>query len=165
MTLVDVDFPELAGAGAVNRVIVAEEAHAIHEGHLSALETHRRSARPQAYPVGRELCRGRGRGGPQDQTGRHRGVFTAGHGLRRDRAPTVPIVPPTIAEVEEDFDRLNALILRNPSTINFLDGCAATVPMHEAGELPSGLMIVGPAGADWKILAIADVLEGIVGAR
>ena len=41
----------------------------------------------------------------------------------------MPAVAPTIAAVERDFDRLNALVLRNPSRVNLVDGCAATVPM------------------------------------
>ncbi|MEP0509068.1 MAG: amidase, partial [Aurantimonas coralicida] len=80
-------------------------------------------------------------------------------------APTVPTVPPLIEEVEDDFDRLNALVLRNPSAINFLDGCAATVPMHRSGELPTGLMIFAPGGRDWHVLDVAEEVEAIVGDR
>ena len=33
-------------------------------------------------------------------------------------APALSVMPPTIAEVEADFDRLNAAMLRNTSLIN-----------------------------------------------
>jgi aspartyl-tRNA(Asn)/glutamyl-tRNA(Gln) amidotransferase subunit A len=43
--------------------------------------------------------------------------------------PTVAITAPPIAALEqdEDYRRLNALLLRNTSVINFLDRCAITV--------------------------------------
>ena len=39
-------------------------------------------------------------------------------------------------------------MLRNPSVINFLDGCALSVPCHAPGEAPVGLMIAGLAMQD-----------------
>ena len=62
-------------------------------------------------------------------------------------SPTVPIVAPPIAQVapgaerDEEFFRVNALLLRNPSVVNMLDGCAISIPCHVPGELPVGLMI------------------------
>jgi Asp-tRNA(Asn)/Glu-tRNA(Gln) amidotransferase A subunit family amidase len=76
--------------------------------------------------------------------------------------PTTPIVAPPIAELEasEDaFFKANGLLLRNPSTINLLDGCAVSVPCHDEGTLPVGLMIAGPAMADRKVLAVARAIE------
>ena len=76
--------------------------------------------------------------------------------------PTAPIVAPPIAELEaseEVFEKTNALLLRNPSTINILDGCAISLPCHAEGTLPVGLMIAGPAMTDHKILAIARMIE------
>ncbi len=72
--------------------------------------------------------------------------------------PTVPLVAPPIAELEasdEVFFKINALLLRNPSAINYLDGCAISLPCHPNGTLPVGLMIAGPAMSDSRILAIA----------
>lgn len=77
--------------------------------------------------------------------------------------PTVPIVAPPIAELEasEDvFFKINGLLLRNPSTINLLDGCAVSLPCHEEGTLPVGLTVAGPAMADRKVLAVARAIEG-----
>jgi aspartyl-tRNA(Asn)/glutamyl-tRNA(Gln) amidotransferase subunit A len=78
--------------------------------------------------------------------------------------PTVPIAPPRVSAFAEDaeYRRLNFLLLRNPSSINFLDGCAISVPCQDAGAPPAGLMLAGPAGTDARILAIGMGVEGIL---
>jgi aspartyl-tRNA(Asn)/glutamyl-tRNA(Gln) amidotransferase subunit A len=76
--------------------------------------------------------------------------------------PTVPMVAPPIAELEgseEAFFKANSLLLRNPSAINLLDGCAVSLPCHAGGTLPVGLMVAGPAMSDRKILAVARAIE------
>ncbi len=75
--------------------------------------------------------------------------------------PTVPHVAPAIAELEDDrnYDSVNLLMLRNPSIVNFLDGCAISVPCHIPGEAPVDLMIVGQHGADHRVFAIARAIE------
>jgi len=75
--------------------------------------------------------------------------------------PTVPIAPPPIAAFarDEDYCRFNFLLLRNPSAINFLDGCAISVPCHAPGAPPSGLMLAAPAMQDARLLAIAIAVE------
>jgi aspartyl-tRNA(Asn)/glutamyl-tRNA(Gln) amidotransferase subunit A len=81
--------------------------------------------------------------------------------------PTVPIVAPPIAAFadDKDFARLNMLLLRNPAIINFLDRCAITLPIARAGELPSGLMLVGRNGEDRRLLALAAGIEAALAAR
>ncbi|MCL7943764.1 amidase [Marinobacter sp. ATCH36] len=76
-------------------------------------------------------------------------------------APTVPVVPPRFEELvaDEDYARLNLLILRNPTVANMLDLCSATVPNHEPGDLPSGLMLIGRNGADTTLLRLAQAIE------
>lgn len=75
--------------------------------------------------------------------------------------PTVPVIAPKIDELADDatYGATNLLILRNPSLINFLDGCALSVPCHRPGEAPVGLMIAGAAGRDRTVLSIAQVVE------
>ncbi len=75
--------------------------------------------------------------------------------------PTVAITAPPIAAFarDEDYFRLNALILRNPSVVNFLDRCAITLPIQQAGAAPVGLMVVGRHGGDRDLLAVADGIE------
>ncbi len=76
--------------------------------------------------------------------------------------PTVPCVAPTIAQTEasmDDYVRWNMRILRNTGLVNFLDGCAASLPCHEPGSAPVGLTVCGTANADRHTLAVAAALE------
>ena len=80
-------------------------------------------------------------------------------------SPTVPVVAPPLAGVlpgsarDEAFFRLNALLLRNPSVVNLLDGCALSLPCHAAGELPVGLMVWHGGLRDDAVLNIAQQIE------
>jgi aspartyl-tRNA(Asn)/glutamyl-tRNA(Gln) amidotransferase subunit A len=80
--------------------------------------------------------------------------------------PTVAITAPPITAFErhEDYRRLNALILRNPSVINFLDRCAATIPIQPPGAAPVGLMVVGEHGGDRRLLAASAGIEAALAA-
>ena len=80
--------------------------------------------------------------------------------------PTVPLVAPTIASLadEQEYGRVNLLMLRNPTVVNFLDGCAISLPCHVPGEAPVGLMIVGQRGADHRLFAIAQAVETLLSA-
>jgi len=76
--------------------------------------------------------------------------------------PTVPCIAPTIAETEasdDDYFRWNARIMRNTGLVNFLDGCAATLPCHAKGAPPVGLMVCGTAMSDRRTLAVAAAVE------
>ncbi len=79
--------------------------------------------------------------------------------------PTVPIIAPTLAEVEseESFGRTNLLLLRNPSVFNFLDGCAISLPCHQPGEAPVGLTVAGWHGTDRRLFSIARAVEAALG--
>jgi aspartyl-tRNA(Asn)/glutamyl-tRNA(Gln) amidotransferase subunit A len=50
-------------------------------------------------------------------------------------------------------------MLRNPSLINFLDGCALSLPIQPAGEAPVGLMVVGFSGEDERVLSAGLAIE------
>ncbi|HYD81831.1 MAG TPA: amidase [Paucimonas sp.] len=79
--------------------------------------------------------------------------------------PTVPVVAPALAELEASDDayvKANSLVLRNPASVNMMDGCAISVPCHEPGTLPVGLSLVGSAMSDARILAIARAVEAIL---
>ena len=52
--------------------------------------------------------------------------------------------------------------MRNTGLINFLDGCAVTLPCHERGTAPVGLMLCGTAGSDRRILAVAAAIEELL---
>jgi aspartyl-tRNA(Asn)/glutamyl-tRNA(Gln) amidotransferase subunit A len=79
--------------------------------------------------------------------------------------PTVPVLPPRIADLETDddaFTRTNALILRNPTAFNFLDACALSLPCHPRGEAPVGLMLAGAPNADDTLLSIGRAVEAVL---
>ncbi|MGK5008947.1 amidase [Janthinobacterium sp. MDB2-8] len=82
--------------------------------------------------------------------------------------PSVAILAPEVAPLEADdatFFATNGLALRNASAINFLDGCALSLPCHAEGELPVGLGICGLAGADERVLQIGRAVEIVLGAQ
>lgn len=76
-------------------------------------------------------------------------------------APTVAVEPPRLTDLESDdeYSRLNLLVLRNPTVANLLDLCAITLPNHHAGDLSSGLMLMGRNGADQALLGTAQAME------
>jgi aspartyl-tRNA(Asn)/glutamyl-tRNA(Gln) amidotransferase subunit A len=77
-------------------------------------------------------------------------------------SPTVPLVAPRIAELQQSDDAFfaaNAMLLRNPSVVNFLDGCALSLPCHRDGEMPVGLMVWGHALDDDRVLDASLAIE------
>lgn len=88
-------------------------------------------------------------------------------------SPTVPIHAPLLESVapadgvnpeqdarrDAEFSRVNALLLRNPSVVNMLDGCALSLPCHVRGELPVGLMVWHSAMRDDAVLNVSLRLE------
>jgi len=89
-------------------------------------------------------------------------------GLDALLSPTVPIVAPPISTVapgmarDEAFFQINAQLLRNPSVINMLDGCAISIPCHTPDELPVGLMIWAEAMRDDSVLNVALQIEKLL---
>lgn len=85
-------------------------------------------------------------------------------------SPTVPIVAPPIDEVapgaerDEAFFRVNALLLRNTSIANMMDGCGISLPCHVRGELPVGLMVWDRALRDDQVLNVALQIEAALAA-
>ncbi|HSL68990.1 MAG TPA: amidase, partial [Longimicrobiales bacterium] len=83
--------------------------------------------------------------------------------------PTTPDTAPTIAEATADdasYFRINGRMLRNTSLVNLFDGCALSLPCHETGSAPVGLMIAGPQNSDVRLLAVGRALEEVLsGAR
>jgi amidase/aspartyl-tRNA(Asn)/glutamyl-tRNA(Gln) amidotransferase subunit A len=88
-------------------------------------------------------------------------------------SPTVPLVAPPIEALapaegrdpardearDAEFFRVNALLLRNTSVVNMLDGCAISLPCQAPGELPVGLMIWQGQLRDDTVLNIALRVE------
>jgi amidase/aspartyl-tRNA(Asn)/glutamyl-tRNA(Gln) amidotransferase subunit A len=77
-------------------------------------------------------------------------------------SPTVPMVAPAIAPLlgnDKRFFAINTMLLRNPSVVNMLDGCALSLPCQAPGQMPVGLMVWGPALADDAVLGVALAIE------
>jgi aspartyl-tRNA(Asn)/glutamyl-tRNA(Gln) amidotransferase subunit A len=78
--------------------------------------------------------------------------------------PTTANTPPRIADLADDkaFNEANARALRNCTLTNMIDGCAISLPCHRDGEVPVGLMLAGPGGADRRIFELAAGMEGVI---
>jgi aspartyl-tRNA(Asn)/glutamyl-tRNA(Gln) amidotransferase subunit A len=81
--------------------------------------------------------------------------------------PTVPTVAPKVHELADDdvYGRTNLLMLRNPTVVNAMDGCAVSVPCHEYGEAPVGVMLSCANGKDRVLLEMAAALEAVLPSR
>jgi len=80
--------------------------------------------------------------------------------------PTVPVVAPPLQPLldgDEAFFATNALLLRNPSVVNYLDGCALSLPCQVEDELPVGLMVWAPALHDDTVLDVSLAIERALG--
>jgi len=77
--------------------------------------------------------------------------------------PSVAVVAPTLAEVADDadFTRWNMLILRNTTVGNLLDMCSISIPCHQPGTGPVGLMLSAPPMADKRLLSIGRGVEAL----
>ena len=75
--------------------------------------------------------------------------------------PTVPIVAPRIADLDDEhaYNSLNMLILRNTAWGNFFDRCSISIPCHREGDAPVGLMLVGETMGDRRLFQIAAAVE------
>jgi aspartyl-tRNA(Asn)/glutamyl-tRNA(Gln) amidotransferase subunit A len=77
-------------------------------------------------------------------------------------SPTVPVTAPLLEPLETHdalFFETNRLLLRNPSTVNFLDGCALSLPCQEPGQMPVGLMVWAGAWRDDDVLRVSSFIE------
>jgi Asp-tRNA(Asn)/Glu-tRNA(Gln) amidotransferase A subunit family amidase len=83
-------------------------------------------------------------------------------------SPTVPIVAPSTASIASDdaeFFRINALLLRNTSVVNMLDGCALSLPCHSPDQLQVGLMVWSTSMQDDMVLDISLAIEAALSRR
>ena len=75
--------------------------------------------------------------------------------------PTTPIPAVSIASVdadEEEYRRVEDLLLRNTQVANQFDLTAITLPLPDV-TLPAGIMIMGRNGTDRKVFAVAASIE------
>ncbi|MGD0492347.1 MAG: amidase [Steroidobacteraceae bacterium] len=166
-TLAELPLPELVeipsvGAGVV---IVGSEAYAWHRRNLAAHgslydpRVRVRLERGAAYSAWEYLDALRCRSASIEAAGR------AMQGFDGWLMPTVPIIAPRIADLagDEAYIDTNKLVLRNSSIVNFLGGCAISLPCHAPGEPPVGITCAALGNSDLRVLAIAAALERALG--
>ena len=75
--------------------------------------------------------------------------------------PSVACVQPAIDETEDEDNtrRINLRCLRNTARVNYFDGCAISLPCHEQGTAPVGLMLSSKNGTDERLYQIAAAVE------
>lgn len=82
-------------------------------------------------------------------------------------SPTLPHVAPLTQPLVDDEDlffAVNGKTLRNTLVGNFLDWCGVSLPCGTgAAGMPAGLLVSGPRGSDARVLAVASVVEGLLG--
>jgi aspartyl-tRNA(Asn)/glutamyl-tRNA(Gln) amidotransferase subunit A len=165
------DFPELHALPAINAAggLVSAEAWHLHRHWLQGPEAELYDAR-----VAQRIRRGEALSAYdyiELMKQRQRLIGVAHRRLHDIDAwlmPTVAIVAPSLSELQASdahFFATNGLVLRNPGVVNFLDGCALSLPCHEAGGLPVGLSVVGLHGSDPRVLSISRTLEHSLGRR
>lgn len=166
---VDLDIPEFAELAHINRLggFIAAEAWAWHAPLLAQREA---DYDPR---VATRIRRGATMTAAEYitlQAERRHWIAAVGARLRDFDAvlmPTVPVVAPRITDVdasEAAYTSANLLMLRNPTLINFLDGCALSLPCHRAGDAPVGLMVAGTHGQDTQILSLGAAIEQVLSA-
>lgn len=167
--VVEVTFPDIADIGRVNAKggFAAAESYAFHRRLGTGLEDYdplvrERIERGQAIDAADYL----------DMAEARRSIirrFDQAHaGLDAIVCPTVPIVAPQIRALEEnaeEYRRVNALLLRNPCVVNFLDRCSLTIPCHRPGEAPVGLMLIGRRLEDRALLSLGLAVEQALAPR
>jgi aspartyl-tRNA(Asn)/glutamyl-tRNA(Gln) amidotransferase subunit A len=75
--------------------------------------------------------------------------------------PSVACIPPAIAETDDEDNarRVNLRCLRNTATVNYFDGCSISLPCHQPGEPPVGLMLSATNGSDESLYQVAAAIE------
>ncbi len=77
--------------------------------------------------------------------------------------PTVACRAPKFSDfaMDEDFDRINLLCLRNTTFANVIDGCSISLPFSYQDE-PMGLLLTAMNGQDTALLALAEQIESVL---
>ena len=162
-SIVSFDFPELREIPRINA-----------GGGLTAAEAwtwHRKLLQAQGTCYDHRVAQRIRRGAEQSATdyieilaARKRVQAVAAERLRDADAwlmPTVAITPPLVAALERDDDAFfaaNGMVLRNTNVINFLDGCATSLPTGEPGI---GLSVCGLHDQDARVLQISAAIQAL----
>lgn len=77
-------------------------------------------------------------------------------------APTVPVIAPLLDDARDNPGKFGPRLSQNTSAVNWVDGCAATIPMNSHGAPGTGLMLFGRAGSDWHVLEMARLIDKVI---
>lgn len=164
--IVDLSFPALADMPALlaNGGIVAAEAWAHHQAMIEAREGDYDPRVASRIRLGAKISAADLAALKARREQMVQAFAGLADGFDAILAPTAAIIPPAIDELAEEaeYRRINGLCLRNTYVFNFLDGCSLSVPMHEEGAAPTGLMLSLPHGGDGRLLAVGQVAEALV---
>ena len=159
----DVDFAELAEIPRINaHGGIYAEAYAVHRRQLEASESHYDPRVASRILRVKELSAAdyydvlRAREDLIDRANHVTAAFDA------VLLPSTAMVAPAIADLESNeklYAAKNILMLRNTFCFNFLDRCALSIPMHQPGDAPAGLMVVGETMGDGGLLSIGQAIE------
>jgi aspartyl-tRNA(Asn)/glutamyl-tRNA(Gln) amidotransferase subunit A len=151
--LIEIDLGFVAENAILNKILVAAEAHKIYAGDFARLET---CGDPRVLSRMR-FADTLSAQDLSDAYAKRTDVIALFNSAMANVdvmiAPTLPMMAPKIAEVEADFDRLNAMMLRNTSYLNLADACAISIPVPVAGaDAPGALMVAASHGHDFAVL-------------
>ncbi|MCC9620500.1 glutamyl-tRNA amidotransferase [Thalassospira sp. MA62] len=154
--LIEVDLGFIAQNAILNKKLVAFEAHRIYAKDFDKLET---CGDPRVLSR-MKFADTLGSDEMIDTYAQRTDIVSqfgaAMAGLDVMIAPTLAMMAPKIAEVEADFDNLNAMMLRNTGFLNLVDACAISMPVKVEGQkAPAALMIGAPHGHDLDVLGAA----------
>lgn len=167
--VVEARMPQLARIPEVNRQggLIAAEAYAIHQADIddperAAFYDQRIVARIRR---GKDISAAGYIGIVQERAALNRELHAVAGDFDVLLMPTVAIISPLLAPLESDdqlFLTTNGLVLRNTTVVNFMDGCALSLPCHAKGDAPVGLMLASTQGNDHKLLRMGLAIENIL---
>lgn len=162
--IIELPMPMLAEGQQINR-FAPIEAHAWHQSLLAASGSRYDHRVAQRIRMGADANVDELR---RLNAARRIWIASVEHALQGMDAmlmPTVPIVAPRIEALlatDTSFFEANRQLLRNPSLINLLDGCALSLPCQRSGDLPVGFSIAAPALQDARVLALGLAVERLL---
>ena len=161
---VDIDLDWMQGIPPANRILIATDAHRRYADAFGALE---RVGDPDVLRRIRFAEQVSDQQLQAAQTLRGEAIVRFSDALTDAGvdalvSPTLRVVPPTIETARADFDTCNAAMLANGSLINFVDGCAFSLPLgprvQADGSFPA-LMLSAARGEDDRLAAAALAVD------
>ncbi|MEQ8391467.1 MAG: amidase family protein [Thalassospira sp.] len=162
--LVEIDLGFISDNAILSKVLVSFEAHKIYSGDFDKLETCGDPRVLSRMKFADSLSKDEVIAAYAKRTDLVSQFGSAMADVDVMIAPTLPMMAPKIAEVEADFDNLNAMMLRNTGYLNLVDACAISIPVHVVGQtVPAALMIAAPHGQDKAVLSAARMINPLFG--